>query len=297
MGKRTIPYEYAESIKSDLLDIYVKGGRKGVSSYLGISYNGTGHLLSRLGFYSDDVKMMVKEERVKKARSPQHKNVFEVLDDTSLYILGFIVGDGCILSPSKSEAWERACPNALDISCNDYRIIKDIANAFEMSDDFIGKYDYNGKHHATYSLRTNDYNTIQSLFALGVRPRKSECGCKVDISKDQYGPFVRGLLDSDGYVRIYTPENSNQSVRVCIGICGHHSYLNQVIENTDFNWKSEINDEGLSYINLYSQDEVKRFYNWVYKGATLKLDRKYLAMYYCFEKGEVYGKYREYSHD
>lgn len=298
MAKRSLPYGYATEHRKEIEDIYINGGRRAVSDFLKCSYNGVGHILKYLNLYSSEVQDNRKSKILEGLRSPQHTNIFSSLDDTSLYILGFIVGDGCIIDRTEYEykGYKRNLPYTLSIDNNDYDILVRIANSFGLSISRISK-DLSGKGLSpTYKLWTNDYQTVQSLFSLGVAPRKSDNGCVINISRDCYAPFVRGLLDSDGCVRIIPKRSAKGKVRAFINIVGHPLYIKQIIDNTDFKWHYRETGK-IAHIELYSYEEVKRFYFWVYKDSTICMDRKYKALYYCFERGEYYDKYKEYSHD
>lgn len=297
-SKNTDMYKYALVHRNEILNSYLNESREKVFNTYFSNFKKVrvSDIMVFLGLWSDSIQKLRKKHHITKMRSPQHKNPFKFpLNDISAYTLGFIVGDGCITCNTK-EIYNRVNKESLVIACNDYHIIKDIAQkAFEIPKEslekFIGRNDYHGKYKTTYYFSTNDYETIQSLFSLGVRKQKSRNGCNIKVPKNMYAPFVRGLLDSDGYIRQKVLSNGCGAE---VEICGHKSYLKDVIDNTDFAWKYSEN-ENLAFIALHKQSEVRRFYSWVYHNSEIKLERKYNAMYYTLERGELYGKYREYS--
>lgn len=294
-----LDYDYYTTIRDELLDIYIKEGRKGVSDRLDINYNSTGHVLKYLGFYDKDVKDKKWEYFVEEMRKPRHKNPFIPFDKNSAYIFGFIVGDGCLLGNYRKH--RTALSNGLDISCNDFDIIHDIALCFGtrgvVGDGYTSKKVYENKnHHTTYSFRTEDYSCIESLIKLGLRERKSYNGCVLNFPKEYYSHFLRGLFDADGYVRI---DNKSKNTKVTFELCGHRSYLTQIVNDLDgmFDWKCDFRKETLSFLRVFKQSEVERLYYWMYDDADLMIKRKFMAFYECFEHGRAYEQYREYSTD
>jgi len=286
-GGKPLPYEHALVIREQLLEIYISGGRRKFSEYLGINECGAGHLLKYLGFYSDEIQKKLRNREIEDLKKPRCINPFRPFTDMSTYILGFIVGDGCITSRGDN----RVLNDVLDISCNDKQIIREIGKAFGIDECKIYEGRYKEGYKSTYSLFVDDFETIGDIKNFGIVPRKSTYGCRIDIDKRFYNHFVRGIFDSDGCV-MFANTNPNK-VRLRVEICGHRSYLEDIVNNTDIRWKCKFVD-GLSFIGIYDQKEIKKFFEYIYKDAGIKLERKWCRFYECFVNGRRDEQYRIY---
>ena len=273
-GSRSLPYDYALENRETLLGVYIREGRKGFSEYLGVSYNGAGHLIKYLGFYDKSVQKERREIEVEEMRKPRCVNPFVPFNKDSAYILGFIVGDGCARKRELNPDYQRVLEWNLNISCNDLQVMREIAVRFGKTEDDLYERVYSEGYKSTYMLDTDDYETIQEVFRLGVRPRKSNEGCIPDFPKEYYSHFLRGLFDADGYVRPIS------DTRVSVEICGHRSYLERIAENTPFSWKEDYRKK-LGFLKLYKKKESLKLFNYLYGDGGIRLDRKWKVFDGC----------------
>lgn len=97
-----------------------------------------------------------------------------------------------------------------------------------------------------------------------------------EISKQLYKHFIRGYFDGDGYVI---------KTRKHIGFCGNLVFINQlrdIFETNDFatNKDGTIGNQTETYGELkYSKKVTRKIMDWMYKGATVYLDRKFNEYY------------------
>ena len=248
-----------------ILKIYIESDRATLAKYLDLTYDSVGHVLKGLGLAT---KENYKKRLEYKRSLPTCYNPFNVsvFNKDSAYILGYILGDGCIRSKHKNDNYY------LNISSKDYHILLDILKVFKSPENKISK-SFNKTGSYWYSIDIRDEPIIQDLLALGIRPRKSKEGCTLrDIPITYYPHFIRGLFDSDGCVRLL---NKSKKATLQVSICGHSSYLLQVYTNLLNQFDCKFDERPtLSHLNFYKQTVIFDLYHYLYNDATLFLSRK-----------------------
>jgi len=184
----------------------------------------------------------------------------------SWYWLGYIAADGCVSSKT----------NTISV------ISKDIDH-LEKYRLFLQKYSEKeikmisgGKTTECKVVSFGNKVTKEFLISLGITPKKSKTlNLNFEINRD----FLRGVFDGDGYAPTLkgwkNPKiTSNSEV-----------FLNQI--KTYLN-KFEIityirKSENCFYIDI-SRKSIEKFYNLLYEGADLFMERKYIRMNAIIEK-------------
>jgi hypothetical protein len=149
-------------------------------------------------------------------RCKVNENVFDEINETSAYWIGFLMADGCIVtSPRKPP-----CVN-LRISNIDHEHVKKFRNFLE-STHKIGIYKNNGfKGNDLCCLQFSSSKLVRSLEKHGVTKRKSLTAKASDELKHNKH-FWRGMIDGDGY--IYLTTNNHLPA---IGLCGSECIVKQ----------------------------------------------------------------------
>lgn len=223
----------------------------------------------------DDVSFRTKTECARKYNI--NDNYFNTIsNEKQAYILGFICADGNITNPKASASRINIVQKA-----DDSKILSIISKEF-----YNDNIDHVRIYNSPIDKRTNkiyhkaelniDSKPLRDrLIDLGIGPAKSlTLEYPVSISSlnmDLQRHFIRGYYDGDGGL------NNNQ-----IAISGTKEFLNHlmIITTKELCINSSIRKDGKREINtyrMYIQGRLQslKFCNWIYKDATIYLDRKY----------------------
>lgn len=186
-------------------------------------------------------------------------NIFEgESTPTSAYLFGFILGDGNIS--------RRRCDYlTLNISSKDEAHLRQICNIFGA--------DLNIRHNEKkgcewWCLNIPSREICNRLLSLGIAERKSTEPSNIDFEwiGENFRHFIRGVFDSDGYVRITSVLD--------VSFVGHDSYITEIKKRIEGQW-SYKHTPSLSYLSLLGTVEQRQFiYEYLYKEATIWLQRK-----------------------
>jgi hypothetical protein len=115
-----------------------------------------------------------------------NSNFFKTWTEESSYVLGYIIGDGCI-----SRSGDRL---RLSIVSSELVILGKIKDSMQS----LHKISKSGN--GGFSFTISDQDLLEDLLKLGVRPNKTKLGlsCFPEVPSDFERHLVRGLLDSDG---------------------------------------------------------------------------------------------------
>lgn len=211
---------------------------------------------------------------------PKHKwnkyyfneHFFDVIDtEEKAYILGFLYADGC--------NYEKYRKISVELAARDVDILEKIKKA--INSDYI-LYEWyritkkkEKRRYLSLSLCSEHFS--KRCFELGLVHRKSKIlkfpNPKM-VSDELLRHFIRGYFDGDGSISFYKNRPSmsiiattvfcNDLKRVvndCIGVHG------AIIPNNE--------TVGMSYFRIGTTFGVLEFFEWLYKDATIFLDRKY----------------------
>lgn len=261
--------------KDQILELYNLKSRSEIAEILGITKNSMTHVLHYFGIDKSSDHFKIK--RLKQL-DVGINNPFKELTPESMYLLGYIYGDGSIYS----KGYEYA-KNVLNISSKDISILEDFCNEFNWSFSNICKKHSKKFNTDCYSLIVSDYYIYQSLLELGLVPNKSQLGCfipKKVLESVYLNHFVRGLFDSDGNVGSYHYNNYKLSFR----IYGHITYISQLYEYLpNYFWHFKNTSKYLYQITLYTQSDMLELYHYLYGDSPkLFLSRKKEIFEYGF---------------
>lgn len=220
-------------------------------------------------YCSEDHPFMINNEQVP-ANHIDHKlvqetftpyeslNPFELSTPTSAYLLGYIFGDNSMIVDDYNHY-------KLTISSTDYNHIKQIANIFGGNLEIIICMLNNIPY---WSVNILDQSVCHSLLDLGIKPRNSHIQPNINynwIGSNIYH-FIRGLIDSTG--SIYRNGNS-----LNIELVGSTNYINEAYNVVNGRCVKESNNK-LSFEKLGNSKDKLDFYTYLYKDATIWLQRK-----------------------
>lgn len=192
---------------------------------------------------------------------------------TSAYLFGYILGDGNL-------SMRRENYITLNITSKDYQHLVQISNV--LGDGVPLRYhEKNGN--MWWSIDIPDRNLCGRLIELGISKRKSTEPSNIDFNwlGDNFRHFIRGLFDSDGYVRVTSSLDLN--------FVGHDLYIKAIQKLINGSWKYKYTDS-LSYLFLQGTIDQKKFiYSYLYKDATIWLQRKrdIIEQWYIDKFGDI----------
>ncbi len=130
---------------------------------------------------------------------------------------------------------------------------------------------FNSKN--TYTLSITNKNICDNLQNLGCKKAKTFITVFPDIPENLYSHFIRGYFDGDGCIHISKNNRPEWSI---IGTKDFISRIQTIINTTlllKYN-KLYIKDR-LVYLKYGSKKDVKKLETWLYKDATIFMERKY----------------------
>lgn len=193
------------------------------------------------------------------------------------YVLGFIVADGCI-TVSKERPNR---PFSLNITSVDkkhlYKIRKLLGSSHKISKKS------GGSSGVGYQLQIRNSIITKDLINLGVFPRKTYNLKPIKVPQKYFNSFVRGFFDGDGTVYTYKVNNTPQ-VKVDF-ISTSYSFISDLNSRICDNLRIPLKNihkqipknrkKLLKYSICFYIDDCERLYKFMYKSASVFLDRKH----------------------
>ena len=205
--------------------------------------------------------------------------IFETIDtEEKAYWLGFLYADGSVGS--------REHKIELGLAEQDLKQI-------EKFRDFIGimnKISYRPTTKSyRYSFRSESCK--KDLIKQGCVPKKSlilNFPTKDQVPQNLIRHFIRGYFDGDGWF-------TNTESCFQIGIIGTEDFIKGFLDNIEiYNKENKIfnvhRENGAKRYVFSAYTDVLNFLNWIYKDATIYLDRKYEHYLDFINNGSKYHK-------
>lgn len=191
-----------------------------------------------------------------------NENIFKKIDtEEKAYWLGFLYADGCVSSGDRNDI-------ELSLQLSD----KEHLQKFK---EFLG---FGGKLITdSYRCRVSFKNkTIKSdLIKLGCTPKKSltlKFPSNEQVPKELIPHFIRGYLDGDGCI-CCTQKTKNVNIlgtkNILENICDYSKLPKERI------YKSTSKSDKIFRLELNSKKDILNFCKYVYKDATIYMERKY----------------------
>lgn len=239
-----------------MFDLYVKLGQYKFLEMLGIPSGNATHILGEegLNWYSRRDEVRRKREDIK------YNNWLDLNSSDTWYFIGYFLGDGH-LSQRHENSYR------VNVWSKDEYPIKIFAERFNVELKIVKNSREEGYCFDVYSQSI--YNT---LYEVGMRPRKSFEGCRVQEPPTEcIGSFLRGLMDSDGTCRF----NGTKEV----AWYGHPSYMSLVSEllaSLNIRNTQHLRSDGLCRVSVYDKESLEELFYKLYPSEDcIKLERKY----------------------
>lgn len=204
-----------------------------------------------------------------------NENVFDSINECTVYWLGFLYADGY--------NYEKGKHIALSLAEEDQKHIEKFKN-FLVTNKNINIYPPSrGGEQNMHSLVIYSGKLSNKLKELGCMQNKTfKIQFPTFLPDDMIRHFIRGYFDGDGSVGRYFNKNKN-NYNCVISIVSNEQFLSElkiIIEkNCNINLYLYKNfNKGKSDVKSISSNgsfQVYKFLNWIYEDCTIYLDRKY----------------------
>ncbi|MHB8155736.1 MAG: LAGLIDADG family homing endonuclease [Candidatus Omnitrophota bacterium] len=120
---------------------------------------------------------------------PAHRKELKIEGPNLWYLVGLITSDGCLSKDGRH----------IDITSSDYGFLSKIKNKFSLTNRIGTK--NKEKINRAYYIQISNKSFYEFLLSIGLIPNKSLTLDRLDISKEFFNDFLRGLIDGDGSLR------------------------------------------------------------------------------------------------
>lgn len=230
------------------------------------------------------VEKILKERNIERTGAGRrtyqiNEHYFDEIDTPNkAYILGLFFADGSNVKSKRTIS--------ISLEEKDRDILERIRNEIgsERPLEFI---DYSNKHDFGYTYK-NQYRLLlysahmcNVLESIGMVPNKSLVVDFPTLSSELVRYFVLGLFDGDGsvYRCKYKNKNSYQhtlTITSTLSLCEKLAYIIKSTLNINCHIYDASNHNGITKVfNISGKNQIKKFMDWMYQDADLKLQRKY----------------------
>jgi hypothetical protein len=197
-------------------------------------------------------------------RRPWNENFFNKIDnEEKAYWLGFLYADGCVHDKPNGQ-------KLTTLVVKDEEVIEKFIKA--LKGNFKVK-----KYKDTYGVYLTSKIMFDDLCKLGCVPRKSLILKFPTINSKLIPHFIRGYFDGDGSVYTYTRKGKIKDYKgIGVGICGTEELLKTLVQYAPINLPKKDKRKlcNVWYSSLSGPNKTLFFYNYLYKDASVWLDRK-----------------------
>ena len=202
---------------------------------------------------------------LRNSKSKVKHNYFKNINHNSAYILGFTMADGCV---NNFNTWKIGyCLHSKDIEVLEF-IKKEVA-----PESIIHYYRENEA-----SLTFSSKFIFEDMSYFGIIPNKTGKEKLLNIDKQYFYDYLRGLFDGDGTVGIYDKKHTNYKNYIWSICCSNYDFLEQ-LRNFEGNNLGNIytvssKDKPIYQWTIYKKEDIIHIYNKFYSENNFSLKRK-----------------------
>lgn len=205
-----------------------------------------------------------------------NENYFDKIDTPNkAYILGFLYADG---GNTSNYDKKRYCVT-ITLKQSDVQILNDIKNEIGYESP-IKLREYNNGPIATFDICNK--HIVLKLHELGVVPNKTlTLQFPEWLDKNLYSHFIRGYFDGDGCITYRMRKVASQLQTTIISTDNMCNSIVNILSN-ECGINAHVYDVGhkdchknIKTLSVYGNIQCKKFLDYIYQNADLKLERKY----------------------
>lgn len=198
------------------------------------------------------------------------EDFFDEIDtEEKAYFLGLLISDGNIFNDETG----RQASISITLDSNDEYILENFRKALCANTSIT----YDGRGCSQIAVRSN--KMAEALAKYGVVPRKSHITyLPLNISKGMFSHLIRGIFDGDGSIQAH--QHGTRFLHA-FSFCGSHKLMQDIVKyfQKHLNLIGAISvydykDKELSDFKLQTVQDIYTFGEWMYKDATIYLNRK-----------------------
>jgi intein/homing endonuclease len=275
--------------RSDSMKAYNKLSEHDRRNIISSFYNGTE--FKNIGIMLDvsdrAVSRVLKEAGVntkRKNRYTLNDGYFENIDtEVKAYILGLIYADGYVGDNKFNNI-------VISLKQSDRKLLERIASEIEFTGDIRDSENKSGYKSGSINsiLNFSSKQMAEDLRNIGLYPNKSTTMKNMpDIHKDLVRHFIRGYFDGDGCVgfyrnvRTYRQKNGTTKIyeymKPSVSIVGTKDFLEEMKQHMPIEFQNDDSKHDImEYIVCSGKKNAIKIYKYLYNGATIYLERKFL---------------------
>ncbi|MCU0651379.1 MAG: LAGLIDADG family homing endonuclease [Candidatus Omnitrophica bacterium] len=197
------------------------------------------------------------------------------------YLVGLITSDGCLSGDGRH----------IDITSKDYEFLSRLKDTLGFTNKIGTK--NNDRVNQAYYLQFSNKNFYEFLVSIGLTPNKSLSLSSLNIAKELFGDFFRGLIDGDGSIRRWVhPSNNNEqwSLRIYSGSEKFINWLNIAAEQL-LKVRGKVHkNANNTWVLKYGKMAAKQIAEQCYYKDCFGLDRKIKLAQECIHSYAGWSK-------
>lgn len=212
---------------------------------------------------------------------PRKRKELNVEGTNLWYLVGLITSDGCLSSDGRH----------IDITSKDYEFLVKIKDVLGLENKICTK--NKDRINKAYCLQFSNRNLYEFLLSIGLTPNKSLTLKGLDISKEYFMDFLRGLIDGDGCIRSWIhPSNKREqwSLRIFSGSVEFINWLNNTIARLLKVFGKTHKNANNTWVLKYGKMSAREISKWCYYKNCFGLERKIKLAQNCSESYMGWGK-------
>ena len=267
-----------KKVEHDICNLYISGlNAAKIEKITGISDNTILNIISR-----NNLKRKTKSEAKRKIKI--NEDYFNIIDtEDKAYFLGLMISDG----------WIKNHGFGVTLVKTDEHILKEMIEKMEGGKIYYPKINPNGQQMSRLDITSHKLRL--ALIKLGVVQNKTHFTYFPNIPENLWNHCIRGIFDGDGSVGIYRSPYFNP----VFSFVGNYTLIKKIqeilIKECNLN-KTAIKSPKQTKNNIVvfqynGTNNFIKFRDYLYKNATIYLQRKYNKFYVEFEEKLPTKKY------